>query len=99
MRALVKPISTMSNNRRRQDQGTPVARSTSGKKTIKAGDHGVPGGENMLLRDDGLFGYFTVRESRAFRHFRTVTILHGAWSEAMRQKAMRCRFSLHSGWQ
>lgn len=32
-------------------------------KTLKAGDHGVPGGENMLLGDDGAVRYFTVRES------------------------------------
>ncbi|MGH2486719.1 MAG: DNA cytosine methyltransferase, partial [Ktedonobacterales bacterium] len=28
-------------------------------KTLKAGGHGVPGGENMLLRDDGSVRYFT----------------------------------------
>jgi DNA (cytosine-5)-methyltransferase 1 len=32
-------------------------------KTLKAGVHGVPGGENMLLRPDGTVRYFTVRES------------------------------------
>ena len=32
-------------------------------KTLKAGVHGVPGGENMLLRPDGSVRYFTVRES------------------------------------
>ena len=32
-------------------------------KTLKAGVHGVPGGENMLLRPDGAVRYFTVRES------------------------------------
>jgi DNA ligase 1 len=32
-------------------------------KTIKAGDHGVPGGENMLVRLDGSIRYFTVRET------------------------------------
>ncbi|MEQ1935828.1 MAG: DNA cytosine methyltransferase, partial [Fimbriimonadaceae bacterium] len=32
-------------------------------KTIKAGVHGVPGGENMLCRADGSVRYFTVRES------------------------------------
>lgn len=38
-------------------------------KTLKAGDHGVPGGENMLVKDDGSVRYFTVRESRACRRF------------------------------
>jgi hypothetical protein len=32
-------------------------------KTIKAGAHGVPGGENMLMLDDGSLRYYTVRES------------------------------------
>ena len=32
-------------------------------KTLKAGVHGVPGGENMLARPDGSVRYFTVRES------------------------------------
>ena len=30
-------------------------------KTLKAGDHGVPGGENMLRRPDGSIRYFSVR--------------------------------------
>ncbi len=32
-------------------------------KTLKAGDHGVPGGENMMVRENGGVRYFTVRES------------------------------------
>lgn len=32
-------------------------------KTLKAGDHGVPGGENMILFNDGEVRYLTVRES------------------------------------
>src|SRR5690242_14055385 len=32
-------------------------------KTLKAGDHGVPGGENMLAYSDGSVRYFTIRES------------------------------------
>ena len=31
-------------------------------KTIKAGAHGVPGGENMVVLDDGSVRYYTVRE-------------------------------------
>ncbi len=34
-------------------------------KTLKAGDHGVPGGENMLAYPNGDVRYFTVRESAA----------------------------------
>ncbi len=54
-------------------------------KTLKAGDHGVPGGENMLLRPDGTVRYFTVRESARLQTFPDDYELHGAWGEAMRQ--------------
>lgn len=54
-------------------------------KTLKAGDHGVPGGENMLLSPDGSLRYFTVRESARLQTFPDDYILHGAWTEAMRQ--------------
>lgn len=54
-------------------------------KTLKAGDHGVPGGENMMVRDDGSVRYFTVRESARLQTFPDGFELHGAWSEAMRQ--------------
>ena len=36
-------------------------------KALKAGDHGVPGGENMLANNDGSVRYFTVREVPASR--------------------------------
>ncbi len=54
-------------------------------KTLKAGDHGVPGGENMLVKSDGSLRYFTVRESARLQTFPDNYVLHGAWSEAMRQ--------------
>jgi DNA (cytosine-5)-methyltransferase 1 len=54
-------------------------------KALKAGDHGVPGGENMMIKDDGAPRYFTVRESARLQTFPDGYILHGAWSEAMRQ--------------
>ena len=54
-------------------------------KTLKAGVHGVPGGENMLLRPDGSVRYFTVRESARLQTFPDDYVLHGSWSEAMRQ--------------
>lgn len=54
-------------------------------KTLKAGDHGVPGGENMLLRPDGSTRYFTLRESARLQTFPDGYLMHGAWSEAMRQ--------------
>ncbi len=54
-------------------------------KTLKAGVHGVPGGENMLARKDGSVRYFTVRESARIQTFPDDFVFHGAWSEAMRQ--------------
>lgn len=54
-------------------------------KALKAGVHGVPGGENMLLRTDGTVRYFTVREAARLQTFPDRYELHGAWSEAMRQ--------------
>lgn len=54
-------------------------------KALKAGDHGVPGGENMLRRVDGTVRYFTVRESARLQTFPDRYELHGSWTEAMRQ--------------
>jgi DNA (cytosine-5)-methyltransferase 1 len=54
-------------------------------KALKAGDHGVPGGENMLVRPDGSLRYFTVREAARLQCFPDEYVLKGAWSEAMRQ--------------
>ena len=54
-------------------------------KTLKAGDHGVPGGENMLVKDDGSVRYFTVRESARIQTFPDGYHFHGSWSETMRQ--------------
>ncbi len=54
-------------------------------KTLKAGDHGVPGGENMLVGDDGAVRYFTVRESARIQTFPDGFQFHGSWTETMRQ--------------
>jgi DNA (cytosine-5)-methyltransferase 1 len=54
-------------------------------KTLKAGVHGVPGGENMLLRPDDSVRYFTVRESARLQTFPDDFLFHGSWSETMRQ--------------
>ena len=54
-------------------------------KTLKAGDHGVPGGENMIWLPDGSFRYFTVRETARLQTFPDEYIFQGSWSESMRQ--------------
>jgi DNA (cytosine-5)-methyltransferase 1 len=54
-------------------------------KALKAGGHGVPGGENMLREVDGSIRYFTVRESARLQKFPDDYELHGSWGEAMRQ--------------
>lgn len=54
-------------------------------KTLKAGDHGVPGGENMIAFDDGSVRYFTVRESARIQAFPDGYSFFGSWTESMRQ--------------
>ena len=54
-------------------------------KTIKAGDHGVPGGENMMVLTDGSVRYFTARETARIQTFPDGYVFHGSWSETMRQ--------------
>jgi DNA (cytosine-5)-methyltransferase 1 len=54
-------------------------------KTLKAGVHGVPGGENMLRRVDGSVRYFTIRESARLQTFPDDIVFHGSWTETMRQ--------------
>lgn len=54
-------------------------------KTIKAGDHGVPGGENMVVLDDGTPRYFTIRESARVQTFPDHFTFPGSWTESMRQ--------------
>ena len=54
-------------------------------KTLKAGDHGVPGGENMVVLPNGEVRYFTVREAARIQTFPDNYVLNGCWTEAMRQ--------------
>lgn len=54
-------------------------------KTIKAGAHGVPGGENMIAYPDGSVRYLTVFEAKKLQTFPDDFVVEGAWGEAMRQ--------------
>jgi DNA (cytosine-5)-methyltransferase 1 len=54
-------------------------------KTLKAGDHGVPGGENMMVLENGDVRYFSARESARLQTFPDGYVFHGSWTETMRQ--------------
>ncbi|MEI6702463.1 MAG: DNA cytosine methyltransferase [Deltaproteobacteria bacterium] len=54
-------------------------------KTIKAGGHGVPGGENMIRFGDGSVRYFTTFEAKRIQTFPDNFVIKGAWGETMRQ--------------
>lgn len=62
--------------------GSPI---NEPSKALKAGDHGVPGGENMLRYPNGKVRYFTTREAARIQTFPDDWIVEGAWTEAMRQ--------------
>lgn len=54
-------------------------------KALKAGGHGVPGGENMIRFENGSVRYFTVRESARIQTFPDSFCFEGSWGEVMRQ--------------
>jgi len=54
-------------------------------KTIKAGHHGVPGGENTLRLDNGTLRYFSVRECARLQAFPDEWAFYGSWCGCMRQ--------------
>lgn len=54
-------------------------------KTLKAGVHGVPGGENMLVLYTGQVRYFTVREAARLQTFPDDYFFPHCWTQTMRQ--------------
>lgn len=54
-------------------------------KTVKAGVHGTPGGEHIVLLDDGNHRYLTVRECAVLQGFPTRYTLPEKRTPAMRQ--------------
>ncbi len=54
-------------------------------KTLKAGSHGVPGGENTLALSGKRVRYFSVRECARLQTFPDDYMIVGPWTRAMRQ--------------
>lgn len=54
-------------------------------KTLKAGVHGVPGGENMIRFSDGSVRYFTIRECARIQTFPDEMLFYGSWSDLVKQ--------------
>jgi DNA (cytosine-5)-methyltransferase 1 len=68
-------------------------------KALKAGDHGVPGGENMVTNRWGNVRYFTVREMARLQGFPDDYNIIGSWKAATRQlgNAVPTAMSQHMG--
>jgi DNA (cytosine-5)-methyltransferase 1 len=54
-------------------------------KTVKSGVHGTPGGEHIVVLDDGTYRYFTMREIACLQAFPESFILPSLRSVAQRQ--------------
>jgi DNA (cytosine-5)-methyltransferase 1 len=54
-------------------------------KALKAGNHGVPGGENTLIDDNGSARYFTVREMARLQGMPDDFDIDGSWMSSTKQ--------------
>jgi DNA (cytosine-5)-methyltransferase 1 len=94
LRGMPYPISGRNRSGWDNHKGVPGARLYRGHtgnrldwpaKTVKAGVHGSPGGEHILIRDDGRYRYLTVRECARLQGFPDEWVFEGPRSETMRQ--------------
>lgn len=68
-------------------------------KTLRAGDHGVSGGENMIAYPDGSYRHFTVREAARIQSFPDDYAFPGTWSDGLKQlgNAVPAELARHVG--
>lgn len=94
LRGLPEPVDEVEDPKFANHAGIPGARTYAGHtgspldlpaKTLKAGAHGVSGGENMLRRADGSVRYFTIREMARLQGLPDGYVVQGAWTRGMRQ--------------
>jgi DNA (cytosine-5)-methyltransferase 1 len=94
LRGLPEPVDGVADPRVADHVGIPGARLYAGHsgsrldwpaKSVKAGVHGCPGGEHIVVRDDGSFRYWSVRETARVQGFPDDYVFAGPRSEAMRQ--------------
>jgi DNA (cytosine-5)-methyltransferase 1 len=94
LKGLPEPVEREEHPHFAQHVGIPGARLYKGhagsvldapSKSVKAGVHGVPGGEHIVVRDDGSYRYMTVRECARLQGFPDDYEFSGPRSEAMRQ--------------